>query len=274
MMNGDVPSVSAAHCVKIGSVSLAFADVFKADESKINEVWGCRQLAEIIATYPKSTEPADIELQNQADGLHLIWHRLDEAPLQFYIDVDKLLKQQHSYPAPKQTAFNRALGKKTKRVIDATGGWGGDALLMCTQGYQVTIIERHPIMAVMLSDAMLRLSQTNWATDNQVTVPTVIQADAIEFLNNAEAGLEADCVYCDPMFPPKRKKSAATNKNMQLLHWLLGEDLDAVSLIEAAHNSSVRRVAVKRPHYASPLYAKPSVQFSSKLVHYDVYISD
>jgi len=77
------------------------------------------------------------------------------------------------------------------------------------------------------------------------------------------------------MFPAKKKKSAASNKNMQLLQWLAGPDLDADELIEAAVEF-FPRVAVKRPDYAEPLaeavIGRPSVQFSSKLVHYDVYV--
>ena len=76
----------------------------------------------------------DIVLSAKHDGLHLQWNNSNEKPLLFHIDVEKVVKQLRSYPAPKQGAFNQALGKKTKSVIDATGGWGGDALLMCCQG--------------------------------------------------------------------------------------------------------------------------------------------
>jgi len=202
---------------------------------------------------------ADLVIENSTSGLTLRWNRLQAQPLNFFIDVEKLVKQLRSYPAPKQGAFNQALGKKTKHVIDATGGWAGDALLMCSQGYEVTVIEREPVIALLLIDAMQRLSRTSWAQYNNVIVPKVIHADAI------------DCIYLDPMFPPKKKKSAAVNKQMQLLQWLVGEDLDASELLQAAITNN-RRIAVKRPDYAMPLYTKPSMQFSSKLVHYDVYL--
>ncbi|MCL4150954.1 UNVERIFIED_CONTAM: hypothetical protein GTU68_066647 [Idotea baltica] len=144
---------------------------------------------------------------------------------------------------------------------------------MCAQGYQVTIIERHPLMALILKDAMNRLAQTDWAHFHDVKIPQVMEGNAIELLSNKE--LIADCVYLDPMFPAKRKKSAAVNKNMQLLQWLVGADLDADELLEAASAGASPRVAVKRPDYAQPLLVasqKPSMQFSSKLVHYDVYL--
>lgn len=218
----------------------------------------------------------DLELSFDASGLKLKWNRSAAdggalASLNYHIDINKLVNQLRSFPAPKQGAFNQALGKKSRRIVDATGGWGGDALLMCTQGYDVTIIERQPVMALLLTDAMRRLAKTEWAINNNVTVPKVVNAESIEVLQQFSE--HADCVYLDPMFPPKKKQSAAVNKNMQLLHWMVGEDLDANALAEAAILSGVNRVAVKRPDYAEPLYRKPSTQFSSKLVHYDVYLA-
>jgi len=90
----------------------------------------------------------DLVLSASPSGAELTWHKENQKPLSFNIDIHKVIKQLRTFPAAKQGAFNQALGKKTRSVIDATGGWGGDTLLMCTQGYQVTIIERNPIMAL------------------------------------------------------------------------------------------------------------------------------
>ena len=213
----------------------------------------------------------DLVLNHTSAGIELTWNKENQKPLSFHIDIHKVIKQLRTFPAPKQGAFNQALGKKTRSVIDATGGWGGDTLLMCIQGYQVTIIERNPVMALLLEDAMARLSRTGWAHDNDVFIPKVINQNAIDYFK-ASNDLNVDCVYLDPMFPPKKKKSAAVNKQMQLLQWLVGADHDASQLLASVATCGAKRAAVKRPDYAKPLYAKPSTQFSSKLVHYDVYL--
>jgi len=213
---------------------------------------------------------------DKQNGLSLTWHRDGcdgqnaKEPLSYYLDFVKTVSQQRSFPAAKQGAFNQALGKKTKTVVDATGGWGGDALLMCMQGYQVTVIERQPVMALLLTDAFSRLAECDWAIDNNIYIPRVICGNAADVFK--QQSIQADCVYFDPMFPPKRKKSAAVNKQMQLLHQLVGEDTDAEEVLSAALNNGFERVAVKRPHHANPLLCSPSTQFSSKLVHYDVYL--
>jgi len=213
----------------------------------------------------------DIELSKHANGLHLTWNRGVDRPLKYHLDFFKIASQLRSFPAPKQGAFNQALGKKTRHVIDATGGWGGDALLMCIQGYHVTIFERHLLMACLLGEAFQRLEDSDWAQYNEVSVPKVVCADAISALDPKR--FPADCVYLDPMFPPKKKKFAATNKYMQLLRWLIRHDADSAQLAAAAIKAAYPRLAVKRPDYAEPLIEKPATQFSSKLIHYDVYLN-
>jgi len=145
---------------------------------------------------------------------------------------------------------------------------------MCAQGYQVTLIERNPLMALLLKDAMQRLSETAWCNHNELVAPRVVNANTIDLMSSEN--LESDCVYLDPMFPKKKKKFAKTNKYMQFLQWLVGADADADSLLAAAINSGCPRIAVKRPDYAKPLMddiIQPNECFSSKLVHYDVYLN-
>ncbi|WP_147250991.1 class I SAM-dependent methyltransferase [Arenicella xantha] len=218
-----------------------------------------------------SADQVDLIVTSAADGMHFAWTQAGSKPLRFHLDFAKTTQLLRSYPAPKQGAFNQALGKKTRHVLDATGGWGGDALLMCQQGYQVTILERDRLMACLLDDAFARLSQSSWALENGVSCPSVVHADAIEYL--ASRLDDVDCVYLDPMFPPKRKQSAATNKFMQFLKWWVGPDSDASELVASAIQAGYPRIAVKRPDYAEPLMGQPQTQFSSKLIHYDVYLN-
>ena len=219
--------------------------------------------------------PTQLELDfDMESGLVLSWHQSQQRkPMLFHIDFEPTFNSLRSFPAPKQGAFNQALGKKTKVVFDATGGWGNDAMLMATQGYQVFVQERHPLMATLLCEAFARLNRVAERSGSALMVPSVKMSDSlpVESLINSPASV--DCVYLDPMFPPKRKKSAAANKQMQLLQWLIGEDVDANELLSAALTSGAPRVAVKRPDYAQPLLKEPVQKFSSKLVHYDVYLA-
>jgi hypothetical protein len=215
-------------------------------------------------------ENCDIELTLTPQSVSLSWQKSKRERLTIDLNMPAVVANLRSFPAPKQGAFNQALGRKTRHVLDATGGWGGDALLMCQQGYQVTIQERDPLMAVVLTAAFAALKGSDWAIKNQVTTPTVLWRDSGE--ETTEIVSDIDCVYLDPMFPPKRKKSAAVNKQMQFLQWWVGADEDATQMTQAMIASQYPRVVVKRPTHAEPLVANPSTNFSSKLVQYDVYL--
>jgi 16S rRNA (guanine1516-N2)-methyltransferase len=188
------------------------------------------------------------------------------------VDIAPRNGEQRSYPAPKEGAFAQAIGRKTKTVIDATTGWAQDSLCLFRMGYEVSCIERSPMMAALLKDAFERLARESWVTKLTLSPPILMQGNAIDLLKNLQ--MSPDCIYLDPMFPPKRKKSALSKKSMTILQELVGEDLDKTELFETAFAATAKRVVVKSPDYAEPLGGKPSESFSGKLLRYDVYFKN
>ncbi|OAI12945.1 hypothetical protein A1359_01385 [Methylomonas lenta] len=186
------------------------------------------------------------------------------------VEVDPRPGEQHSYPAPKKDQLAQAVGKKTHSVVDATSGWAQDALALFRMGYHVTCMERSPIMAALISDGFERLAQKDWVQKRALTPPTLLIGNAIELL--AQLPEKPDCIYLDPMFPSKRKQSAATRKSMAILRDILGDDTDRQALFEAAFAATARRVVVKSPDYAEPLGGKPTESVQGKLLRYDVYL--
>jgi 16S rRNA (guanine1516-N2)-methyltransferase len=136
-------------------------------------------------------------------------------------------------------------------------------------GYEVVSIERSPIMAELLADAYQRLGEQSWVKALSLSLPELIHGDALEVLHRITD--KPDCIYLDPMFPPKRKKSALAKKSIRVLRELAGDDEDKVQLFEAALKFTGKRVVVKSPDYAEPLGGKPSEIYQSKLIRYDVY---
>jgi len=186
------------------------------------------------------------------------------------VDIEPRNGEQRSWPAPKDGALAQALGRKTKTVVDATTGWAQDSLHIFRMGYELMCIERSPIMAELLADGFARLAQLDWMLRLNLEPPRLLQGNAIELLVNLDS--PPDCIYLDPMFPPKRKKSALAKKSMMVLRDLLGDDQDKEQLFEAAINAAGKRVVVKSPDYAEPLGGKPSQSFQGKLLRYDVYL--
>jgi 16S rRNA (guanine1516-N2)-methyltransferase len=186
------------------------------------------------------------------------------------VDIHPRPGEQRSFPAPKQGPLAQALGRKTKTVIDGTTGWAQDGLHIFRMGYDLLCMERSPVMVELLTDGFNRLSQQDWMKNRNLQPPSLLAGNAIDLLMSLKSS--PDCVFLDPMFPAKRKKSALSKKSMMVLRDLLGDDQDKELLFEAALKVAGNRVVIKSPDYADPLGGKPNESFQGKLLRYDVYL--
>jgi 16S rRNA (guanine1516-N2)-methyltransferase len=186
------------------------------------------------------------------------------------VDFDVRSEQQRSWPAPRKGPLAQAIGRKTRTVVDATTGWGKDSFYIFRMGYDLHCIERSAIMVELLKDGLQRLSQQSWMITLGIIPPRLLAGNAIELLPKLEP--KPDCIYLDPMFPPKRKKSALARKSMLIMRGFLGSDDDREELFNAAIMAAGKRVVVKCPDYAEPLGGKACESFAGKLVRYDVYL--
>lgn len=180
-------------------------------------------------------------------------------------------------------------------VYDLTAGFGQDSLILAQNGAShVHMIERNPIVATLLQDALDRLKLLSRSDDaRQTKALDLVTRISLQVGNGAQAIKCApfhipppDCIYLDPMFAP-RVKSAAVKKNMQILHGLLDSqhkdeaamNLQEIELLEAAMESSASRVVVKRPIQAPPLGGiaytssrKVSNELKGSVNRWDVYV--
>ncbi len=169
-------------------------------------------------------------------------------------------------------AIAKAVGVKANylpTVVDATAGLGRDAFVLASIGCQVTMFERHPVVAALLADGLHRAYQ-------DTTIGQLLQKHLHLIYNSSLLGLNSyqerpDVVYLDPMFP-HRQKSALVKKEMRIFQQLVGSDLDAEELLEPARRLAKKRVVVKRPDYA-PFLAnqKPTAEIKTKNHRFDIY---
>lgn len=161
--------------------------------------------------------------------------------------------------------FRRAIGAAAGGVVDATGGLGRDAVHLAALGYRVTALERNPIISTVAHDGLKRAAAAGllpadnprWLTGDARVVLPQLQPPAV--------------VYLDPMFPPKRKKSAAVRKEMHFLRLLIAEKDDPRELLAVARGCATERIVVKRPIDAAPLAPGQYASYAGRLVRYDVY---
>ena len=175
----------------------------------------------------------------------------------------------------------RAMGQLENgipKIIDATAGMGGDSYVLASLGFKVQMIERSPIVAALLNDALTRANQsldTGFPAELQESIQnlSLVNANSADYLIKKQP--DVDVIYMDPMYPNKKKKAAA-KKEMQALQQLVGPDLDSEKLLEAALKTAKYRVVVKRPKGADPVYCElnniqPSSSISSPNTRYDIY---
>lgn len=168
------------------------------------------------------------------------------------------------------------------RIVDATAGLGRDAFLLAFCGAQVTMVERHPVLAMLLRAALEDLASATTDDDFHSLRAVasrlhLIESESVAALQSVQKEQRPHVVYCDPMFPP-RSKSAAVGGDMQVLHALIGETPDGGELLAASLRAATRRVVVKRPLRAEALEAqglehiRPSYALEGRASRFDVYL--
>lgn len=163
----------------------------------------------------------------------------------------------------KKELLGRAMGsgRYGMKVLDLSAGLAIDSIFLMQLGFQVTAVERNPLIFLALKKAAQQLS-----AGSQIQF---VYSDALKFLKE-DAG-EFDVIYFDPMFPEKIK-SALPKQEMVVFRNLVGADLDGDEVVAAAvHKPGIKRVVVKRPLKAPTLYKKPVSQIEGKLVRFDIY---
>ncbi|HYF97588.1 MAG TPA: class I SAM-dependent methyltransferase, partial [Coxiellaceae bacterium] len=156
---------------------------------------------------------------------------------------------------------------KDLHVWDLTAGLARDAYVLAHLGCSVTLLERSPIIAALLRDGLIRAELAGNATVKKLHL---IEQDASQFLQTTTE--KPEVIYLDPMFTDL-DNSALVKKEMRILRKLVGDDLDAGSLLEQALSFNCKRVVVKRARLAPTLTEiKPSYQLMGKSTRFDVYM--
>lgn len=218
--------------------------------------------------------------QALAQQLHFVLDK-DANPCLFFTDDKLALKtpdfsllfpefQAEFWNKRKQEGKKQGLVRACKpavglKIIDATSGWGRDAAILASFGAEVLMLERHPVMAALLADALERRAPQ----DKEQLNLSLHAGDSYSFLNALEKKNYPDVIYIDPMHP-ERSKSALVKKDMQVLQQMIGADEDALQLIELARTRVKQKVVVKWPQKIKALLPA-SASIEGKTVRFDIY---
>ena len=154
-------------------------------------------------------------------------------------------------------------GHRGDLVFDATAGLGSDAAELSHLGYRVLACERHPVLALLLREAIARSGSSIG----------VHGGDAREVLPPLARRERPHAVCLDPMFGAEGVRARA-RKSAQVLQHLLGPgspEQDRAMLATAWPCAD--RVVVKRPRRAPPIAPGVSFTVEGKAVRFDVYLT-
>ncbi len=217
----------------------------------------------------KLAKELGLVIDNQAENRLLIASEKVELTIKPFlpmsINFEAKFWQKRRDEGKKQALVRACNPRAGLSIIDATAGWGRDAAILASFGAKVTMLERNPIMQVLLENALLRASGSH-----KPLLLSLHKENAIHFFQQLRPENYPDIVYIDPMHPP-RQKTALVKKDLQVLQNLIGCDEDADQLINLARARVRQKVVVKWPQQLRALL--PCQQsISGKTVRFDIYL--
>jgi 16S rRNA (guanine1516-N2)-methyltransferase len=237
------------------------------------EINGLREFAEVVHV-PENHE--GLVLKAATDGLFL-FAASDQKTLPTRVDFlagslrHRLATSTRHDGLPKAVGLDKTRG--TLHVLDATAGMGIDAYQLAAMGCWVTLLEKSPVMAVLLADG-LRRGRLNGNADIRDALGRMnLQvSDAHDWLAHLQPDQRPDVICLDPMFPP-RQKSARVKKDMALMQRMLPPNEDIDVLLKLARRQAKKRVVLKRPGKANKkTIPKPDFQVPGKACHFQVFL--
>jgi len=176
-----------------------------------------------------------------------------QSPLNFSWDkkFNKWFKEAGKHP------LNKAVGKKSKQVIDATVGFGNDSCILLALDKEVFGYERNPTVFLCL---YLSQKKENFLL-NRLT---------LNFGSPLENPLRYP-IYFDPMYDDGTERKTKPSKEMELFHNLIGGDKDASDEGRRLLGLT-NRLIVKRSPKKGELLDNVNAQWKSKALRLDLYV--
>lgn len=173
--------------------------------------------------------------------------------------------QRRARTGPSSTELARACGNALQGldILDACAGFGSDGLLLAQLGAKVRLVEREPLIWVLLHERSQHIPGAD-----------AVCGDALEQFDPLFPDSRFwDVILLDPMFPPSNKR-ALPNLGLQYLRELTKShsqpDAELSQLLSLAKTCCRGRVVVKR-RLKDEMIEPADFQIKGKSVRFDVY---
>ena len=154
--------------------------------------------------------------------------------------------------------------KGDRKILDGTCGTGKDCSQLLYFGCQVSAYERN------ISVYLLLLSAIHLSTNPLVKQLKLFFGDVFELAQIKKHDVEV--FYFDPMFSHEKSIKSLPRKEMQVFHYLVGENPDASEAKKLSEALSFApKVLVKRAIKQQPLWQAVDYQYLGKTTRLDAY---
>ncbi|MBH44590.1 MAG: hypothetical protein CMD88_03960 [Gammaproteobacteria bacterium] len=167
----------------------------------------------------------------------------------------------------KNEIFYKIFKKNNSTILDCTAGFGKDSFILSSMGHCVTMIEKNPIVSILLNNALKRFNNTSKFSDDGRLL--LFHGDSLDYLYNTDQVF--DYAYIDFMFDSSKK--TLSSKNLETLKILTEDYNKKKELINLAIHKVRNRVVIKNHIKNDPIYnQKSDYTIYTKLLRYDIYL--
>ena len=216
--------------------------------------------------------------------LELLWGKgsnKKEKPFRIDFTSSALQDRSHSYRNELvYKAFKSVTTQNNAAIIDMTAGLGRDSYILASAGLRVLMLERNPVLYLLLQDALKQVQDQ--AIANNLALVYCDSTDAsigniiTDSLSRWHGNLPMDLsVYLDPMYQNTSiGKRSLVKKETQMLHRLVPAEVNEennLRLFRQATHVATNKIVVKRPKNADYIYAEAHDCIVGSTHRFDVY---
>ena len=166
--------------------------------------------------------------------------------------IDDLIRQD------KDTFYYKLFPKKNRTVLDCTAGLGRDGIMISKLGYDVTMIERNPILILLINNFLKR---------NVNIKAKLFYGDSLSYITSTK--MIFDYIYIDFMFD--KKKKSKPSKYDSFLRSMDNHNVNKIKFIENILKYCKDRVIVKEPIKSDSNIVSYDFEIKTKLIRYKIF---
>ena len=216
------------------------AEGFDSSKSKI--------IKNILDAHSFPHDSRDYEIKFRQDKFYI---KCEKERFETIFSIDELMHENDKI-------YMKLFPIKNSTILDCTAGLGRDGVLLSKLGYDVTMIEKNPILILMLNNYLSRTKDVK---------AKLLYGDSLSYVRIAKKIF--DYIYIDFMF--EKKNNAKPSKYDLFLRSINYNENNKLTFIEEMINYCKKRIIVKEPIKSKSKIIDCDFEIKTKLIKYKIF---